>query len=101
MEVCLVRGLALFRMNFLSSLQARIIKVKGIRGSMRHLLIVLVLTTSCADFWMSQVCITDLMHTQTLVQTVFTINSKANVCTSSRQRVDWNENEICGSYYSN
>ena len=38
MEVRLVRGLALFRMNFLSSLQARILKVKGSLGSMRYLL---------------------------------------------------------------
>ena len=39
--------------------------------SMRHLLIVLVLTTSCTESWMSQVCITDLIHTQTPVQSQF------------------------------
>ena len=56
-------------MDFFLLLRAWILEVKVSLGSMLQLCNDTVLPMVCTERWVSQVCITDLIHTQTPFQT--------------------------------
>ena len=62
-------GPLLFKINFFKILHARIFKAKVSLGSMQEYCNTTILLILYTGYWVSQVCITDLMHTRSPVQT--------------------------------